>query len=181
MSDYVIVGAGSAGSALARRLVDAGRTVHVLEAGPADTDEAIHSPQGWPTLLAGPQDWAVTTIPQEHANGRQLFWPRGRVLGGSSSLNGMIYMRGHRGDYDGWAAQGCDGWGWADVRPLFLRSEDHLAGANEHHATGGPLPVSRIDAPHRPRRRSSTPPSPRGTSAPRTSTAKPCAGSASPR
>ncbi|WIV55449.1 GMC family oxidoreductase [Amycolatopsis nalaikhensis] len=147
-SDYVIVGAGSAGSALARRLLDAGRTVHVLEAGPADTDEAIHSPQGWPTLLAGPRDWTVMTVPQEHANGRSLFWPRGKVLGGSSSLNGMIYMRGHRTDYDGWAAQGCTGWGWDDVRPLFLRSEDHLAGADEHHATGGPLPVSRIETPH---------------------------------
>ncbi|MBN6040994.1 GMC family oxidoreductase [Amycolatopsis sp. 195334CR] len=147
-SDYVIVGAGSAGSALARRLVDAGRTVHVLEAGPADEAEAIHRPQGWPALLAGPQDWAVMTVPQEFANGRSLFWPRGKVLGGSSSLNGMIYMRGHRSDYDGWAAQGCTGWAWDDVLPLFLRSEDHLTGANAHHRTGGPLPVSPITSPH---------------------------------
>lgn len=147
-SDYVIVGAGSAGSALARRLVDAGKTVHVLEAGPADVAEEIHSPQGWPMLLAGPQDWAVMTVPQKHANNRSLFWPRGKVLGGSSSLNGMIYMRGHRSDYDGWAAQGCTGWAWDDVRPLFLRSEDHVAGANVHHGTGGPLPVSPIRRPH---------------------------------
>lgn len=147
-SDYVIVGAGSAGSTLARRLLDAGRTVHVLEAGPADVAEEIHSPQGWPLLLAGPQDWAVMTVPQKHANNRSLFWPRGKVLGGSSSLNGMIYMRGHAADYDGWAAQGCTGWGWDDVRPLFLRSEDHLTGANAHHATGGPLPVSPIANPH---------------------------------
>ena len=148
MTEYVIVGAGSAGSALARRLLDAGRTVHVIEAGPVDTADEIHSPQGWPLLLGSEQDWAVMTVPQEHADDRQLFWPRGKVLGGSSSLNGMIYMRGHRSDYDGWAAQGCEGWAWDDVRPLFLRSEDHLAGAGEHHATGGPLPVSPIASPH---------------------------------
>ena len=147
-SDYVIVGAGSAGSALARRLVDGGHSVHVLEAGQVDGAEAIHSPQGWPALLGGPHDWSVMTVPQEHANGRSLFWPRGKVLGGSSSLNGMIYMRGHHSDYDGWAAQGCTGWGWDDVRSLFLRSEDHLTGENEHHATGGPLAVSRIAEPH---------------------------------
>lgn len=146
--DYIIVGAGSAGSALTRRLLDAGKSVHVLEAGQADTAAEIHSPQGWPLLLGGDQDWAVMTVPQRHANDRQLFWPRGKVLGGSSSLNGMIYMRGHRADYDGWAAQGCDGWSWDEVRPLFLRSEDHLAGADDHHATGGLLPVSRIESPH---------------------------------
>ena len=87
-------------------------------------------------------------MPQKHANNRSLFWPRGKVLGGSSSLNRMIYMRGHASDYDGWAAQGCTGWGWDDVRPLFLRSEDHLTGANALHATGGPLPVSPITNPH---------------------------------
>ncbi len=88
------------------------------------------------------------TVPQKHANNRSLFWPRGKVLGGSSSLNRMIYMRGHASDYDGWAAQGCTGWGWDDVRPLFLRSEDHLTGANALYATGGPLPVSPITNPH---------------------------------
>lgn len=147
-TDYVIVGAGSAGSALARRLLDAGKSVHVLEAGPVDSAEEIHSPQGWPALLGSTQDWSVMTVPQPHADNRPLFWPRGKVLGGSSSMNGMIYMRGHRADYDGWAARGCDGWSWDDVRPLFLRSENHLPGANEHHATGGPLPVSPITVPH---------------------------------
>lgn len=147
-ADFVIVGAGSAGSALARRLLDAGRTVHVIEAGPVDTAPEIHSPQGWPQLLGSEQDWAVMTVPQAHADNRSLYWPRGKVLGGSSSLNAMIYMRGHRADYDGWAAQGCEGWSWEDVLPLFLRSENHLAGADEHHATGGPLPVSPVTDPH---------------------------------
>ena len=148
VSDYVVVGAGSAGSALTRRLLDAGKTVHVIEAGPVDSAGEIHSPQGWPLLLGSEQDWSVMTVPQAHADDRSLFWPRGKVLGGSSSLNGMIYMRGHRADYDGWAEQGCDGWSWDDVLPLFLRSEDHLAGADDHHSTGGPLPVSAIETPH---------------------------------
>lgn len=147
-TEYIVVGAGSAGSPIARRLIDAGHSVHVIEAGPVDTAPEIHSPQGWPALLGGEQDWSVMTVPQEHANGRQLFWPRGKVLGGSSSLNGMIYMRGHRSDYDGWAAAGCAGWSWDDVLPVFKKSEDHVAGADEHHATGGPLPVSPITKPH---------------------------------
>lgn len=121
VSDYVVVGAGSAGSALTRRLLDAGKTVHVIEAGPVDSADEIHSPQGWPLLLGSDQDWSVMTVPQTHADSRSLFWPRGKVLGGSSSLNGMIYMRGHQADYDGWAEQGCEGWSWNDVLPLFLR------------------------------------------------------------
>lgn len=147
-ADYIIVGAGSAGSALAGRLIEAGKSVHIIEAGPVDTSEEIHSPQGWPLLLGGDQDWSVMTTPQKHANDRSLFWPRGKVLGGSSSLNGMIYMRGHQADYDGWAEAGCEGWSWDDVLPIFKRSEDHLAGADDHHVTGGPLPVSPITTPH---------------------------------
>ncbi|KXP08755.1 GMC family oxidoreductase [Tsukamurella pseudospumae] len=141
-SDYVIIGAGSAGSALARRLVDAGHSVHVIEAGAADTDPNIHSPQGWPALLTGPNDWAVMTTEQRHAAGRELFWPRGKVLGGSSSLNGMIYIRGHRDDYDAWEAAGNEGWGWDTVLELFKRSEDHEDGASAWHGAGGPLHVS---------------------------------------
>ncbi|MGW8482854.1 GMC family oxidoreductase [Microbacterium sp. NPDC055903] len=143
-SDYIVVGAGSAGSVVARRLLDAGHSVHVIEAGPVDGDPNIHSPQGWPALLMSENDWAVMTVPQAHAADRPLYWPRGKTLGGSSSLNGMIYMRGHASDYDSWAAEGAEGWSWADVEPLFLRSEDHADGASAHHGTGGPLHVERI-------------------------------------
>ncbi|MDV6232345.1 MULTISPECIES: GMC family oxidoreductase [Rhodococcus] len=148
-TDYIVVGAGSAGSVIARRLLDAGHTVHVIEAGPVDTDPAIHSPQGWPTLLGGSQDWGLFTTPQKHANDRRIFWPRGRVLGGSSSLNGMIYVRGHSSDYDGWAsATGDAGWSWENVLPLFKRSESHELGSNEFHGGDGPLPVSIMGTPH---------------------------------
>lgn len=146
--DYVVVGAGSAGSVIARRLLDQGHSVHVLEAGPADDDPMIGSPQAWPGLLGSDLDWAVPTAPQKHANDRSIIWPRGKVLGGSSSINGMIYIRGHRSDYDSWAYNGCPGWDWDSVLPLFKRSEDHVDGASEWHGAGGPLPVSRIADPH---------------------------------
>jgi choline dehydrogenase len=149
MSDYVVVGAGSAGSVVVRRLLDAGHSVHLIEAGPVDADPAIHSPQGWPTLLGGPLDWGVFTTPQRYANHRTLFWPRGRVLGGSSSLNGMIYIRGHASDYDGWAqASGDRGWAWAEVLDRFKRSEAHELGASPYHGAEGLLPVSTIGTPH---------------------------------
>lgn len=147
-TDYVVVGAGSAGSVIVRRLLDAGHTVHVLEAGSTDTDPNIHSPQGWPALLTGANDWAVMTTPQKHANNRSLYWPRGRVLGGSSSLNGMIYIRGHKNDYDSWGANGAEGWSWDEVLPLFKKSEDHADGANDFHGKGGPLHVERIAGRH---------------------------------
>ncbi|MPY55752.1 GMC family oxidoreductase [Streptomyces spongiae] len=146
--DYLVVGAGSAGSVVVRRLLDRGHSVHVVEAGPADDDERVHSPQGWPLLFQSELDWAAMTVPQRHANDRTLFWPRGKVLGGSSSLNGMIYIRGHRGDYDAWAYSGCPGWDWDSVLPLFKRSEDHVDGESDWHGEGGPLPVSRITDPH---------------------------------
>jgi len=149
VTDYVVVGAGSAGSVVVRRLLDAGHTVHVIEAGPIDTEPAIQAIQGWPTLIGGPLDWALFTTPQRHANNRRIHWPRGKVLGGSSSLNGMIYIRGHADDYDSWAATSGDpGWSWANVLPLFKRSEAHEAGAGEYHGGDGPLPVSVIDDPH---------------------------------
>lgn len=149
VADYVVVGAGSAGSVVVRRLLEAGRSVHVIEAGPPDTDPAIHALQGWPTLLGGPQDWQIFTTPQRHANNRKLFWPRGKVLGGSSSLNGMIYMRGHASDYEGWAqVTGDPSWGWEKVLPLFKRSEAHELGGDQYHGAAGPLPVSTISNPH---------------------------------
>lgn len=143
-SDYIVVGAGSAGSAITRRLIDAGHSVHVIEAGPVDSDPNIHSPQGWPALLMSENDWAVMTVPQKHAGNRPQYWPRGKTLGGSSSLNGMIYMRGDGSDYDSWVDAGAAGWGWSDVLPLFKRSEDHADGATEYHGAGGPLHVERI-------------------------------------
>jgi choline dehydrogenase len=149
VSDYVVVGGGSAGSVVVRRLLDAGRSVHVIECGPADNDPAIHSMRGWPSLLGGPLDWGVFTTPQPRANDRRLFWPRGKVLGGSSSLNGMIYIRGHPSDYDRWAQETGDrGWRWERVLPLFKRSEAHELGANQYHGADGPLPVSTIVTPH---------------------------------
>jgi choline dehydrogenase len=149
VSDFVVVGAGSAGSVMVRRLLDAGHSVHLIESGPVNASPAIHSPQGWPALLGRSLDWGGFTTPQRHANDRRLFWPRARVLGGSTSLNGMIYFGGHASDYDGWA-QACDdsGWAWHNVLALFKRSEDHELGGTEDHGGGGPLPVSTIGAPH---------------------------------
>jgi choline dehydrogenase len=148
-ADYVVVGAGSAGSVIARRLLGAGHSVHVIEAGPKDTDPAIHSVQGWPGLLGGPLDWGVFTRPQRHADNRRLFWPRGKVLGGCSSLNGMIYIRGHASDFEGWAqATGDRRWGWDNVLRMFKHSEAHELGATEYHGASGLLPVSTIATPH---------------------------------
>ncbi|MEC3978208.1 GMC family oxidoreductase [Amycolatopsis sp. H20-H5] len=139
--DVIVVGAGSTGCVVARRLVDRGARVLLLEAGGRDTDEAIHDPRRFGELWFGERDWAYRTAPQEHALGRRLHWPRGRVLGGSSSLNAMIYTRGAAADYDHWAYLGNDGWSWDDVLPVFRAIEDFDAGASELHGTGGPLPV----------------------------------------
>jgi choline dehydrogenase len=147
-TDFIVVGAGASGSVIARRLLDRGYSVHVLEAGPADIHPDIHTSSGWPSLLHSAADWAFMTTPQRHANDRSLYWPRGKVLGGSSSLNGQIYIRGHCSDYDGWAQLGCAGWDFESVFGLFLRSEDHVDGASTWHGAGGPLPVERITQPN---------------------------------
>jgi choline dehydrogenase len=147
-TDFIVVGAGASGSVLARRLLDRGYSVHVLEAGAGDTNPDIHSSSGWPALLHSAEDWAYMTAPQRHANNRRLYWPRGKVLGGSSSLNGQIYIRGHRSDYDEWAQLGCTGWDFESVIGFFLRSEDHVDGASRWHGSGGPLPVERITRPN---------------------------------
>src|SRR5918992_4816006 len=143
MHDYVIVGAGSAGCVLAARLTeDANVKVLLLEAGPADDDELIHMPIGFGSLLKSEFDWDDGSEPEPLLNGRRIPLGRGRVLGGSSSINAMIYLRGNRVDFDGWAAMGLDGWGYDDVLPYFKRSEDNERLNDAYHAQGGPLGVS---------------------------------------
>jgi choline dehydrogenase len=146
--DHIVVGAGSAGCVIARRLVDAGRRVALVEAGGPDHNPAIHQPNRAWELWYSPEDWAYRTEPQRSSLKTSLFWPRGKVLGGSSALNGMIYIRGAKSDFDAWAYNGAPGWSYRDVLPYFKRSEDHEDGPSEYHGTGGPLPVTRIKEPN---------------------------------
>ncbi|MFD1046658.1 GMC family oxidoreductase N-terminal domain-containing protein [Kibdelosporangium lantanae] len=128
MYDYVIVGAGSAGCVLAARLSeDPDVTVCVIEAGPADTSQNIHVPVGSPQLFRSDVDWDYDTHLEPYCDGRRMYLPRGRVLGGSSSLNGMVYIRGSREHYDAWAQPG---WGFDDLLPYFKRAEDNERGRN---------------------------------------------------
>jgi len=140
LPDYVVVGAGSAGCALAARLTeDADVRVVVLEAGGPDSLEAIGIPAAWPTMWGTEVDWAYETTPQAGSAGQIHQWPRGKVIGGSSSLNGMVYIRGNPADFDAWAYDGCDGWDHASLLPLFKRMEDVPDGDPAFRGTGGPI------------------------------------------
>ncbi len=143
-ADYVIVGSGSAGSALAYRLGEAGHSVLVLEYGGSDWGPFIQMPAAlsYPMNMAR-YDWGFVTEPEPHLGGRRLACPRGKVLGGSSSINGMVYVRGHPRDFDTWAEMGADGWGWADVAPYFKRLENWHGGVSDWRGTDGPLHVTR--------------------------------------
>ncbi len=144
-ADYVIVGAGSAGCALAYRLAEAGRRVMLIEHGGSDAGPFIQMPGAlsYPMNM-GIYDWGFQTEPEPHLNGRVLATPRGKVIGGSSSINGMVYVRGHARDYDTWAEMGADGWGYADVLPYFKRMEHSHGGSGpEYRGAAGPLHITR--------------------------------------
>jgi choline dehydrogenase len=143
MFDYVVVGAGSAGCVLANRLsADPSCKVLLLEAGGEAESAAIAMPAAYMSLQDGATDWAYRTVPQQNLNGRRIFSPRGRVLGGSSAINYMLYLRGNPRDYDAWRAFGNQGWSHDDVLPLFRKSEDNRTFNDEYHGHGGPLTVS---------------------------------------
>ncbi len=142
MADYVIVGAGSAGCTLAARLSeDPAVSVTLIEAGGRDRNLNIKIPAAFANQFRTKLDWDFNTEPEPHCDGRSLYMPRGKGLGGSSSMNAMLYVRGHPLDYERWVREGAPGWGWEDVRPYFLKAEDNERGASEHHAVGGPLRV----------------------------------------
>lgn len=149
MYDYVIVGAGSAGCVLAGRLTeDPATSVLLIEAGPEDTAEEIRLPSAWPRLMRSGYDWAYLSEPEPGLDGLRRVLPAGRALGGGSSVNAMIYIRGNRLDFDEWAALGASGWGWDDVLPYFRRAEDNTRGADALHGVGGPLGVTDNASPH---------------------------------
>jgi choline dehydrogenase len=149
-ADFVVVGAGSAGCVMAARLSeDPATRVVLLEAGGQDDNRWIHIPLGFGKTFADPSvNWCYETEPDPGANGRRIFWPRGKVLGGSSSINGMVYIRGQHEDFDLWRQMGCTGWSATDVLPYFKRAEHQVRGADDWHGSGGPLVVSDVPDKH---------------------------------
>ena len=143
--DYIVVGAGSAGCPVANRLsADPKNRVLLLEAGPKDRNIWIHIPIGYYRTMTSSLSWGYNTEPDDGIAGRSLLWPRGKVLGGSSAINGLVYIRGQKEDYDHWRQFGNEGWGYDDVLPFFKKAENQERGADEHHGSGGPLQVSDI-------------------------------------
>jgi choline dehydrogenase len=142
--DFIVTGAGSAGCVIAARLSESGRhRVLLLEAGPPDRNPWIHIPLGFTKTYVDPRvNWKFETVPQPQLANRRLYLPRGKTLGGSSSINGMVYMRGHHADYDEWRQRGCEGWDWDSVLPYFKKAENQTNGGDEFHGVGGPLNVS---------------------------------------
>jgi choline dehydrogenase len=142
--DYIVTGAGSAGCVLAARLSESGRhRVLLLEAGGKDSNPWIHIPLGYVKTFVNPKvNWMFDSEPEPNLNNRVMYQPRGKVLGGTSSINGMIYMRGNHADYDEWRQRGCEGWDWDSVLPYFRKAEDNERGDSEFHGGGGPLRVS---------------------------------------
>ena len=142
--DFIVTGAGSAGCAIAGRLAESGQyRVLLLEAGPPDKNPWIHIPLGYAKTYVDPSvNWKFETEPQPQMQNRRLYLPRGKTLGGSSSINGMVYIRGHHGDYDEWRQRGCTGWDWDSVLPYFKKAENQARGADAYHGSGGPLHVN---------------------------------------
>ena len=147
--DFIVTGAGSAGCCVAARLSESGsHRVLLLEAGGEDRSVWIHLPSGYSRLVSNPRvNWMFESEPEPELEGRRMYQPRGKVLGGTSSINGMVYMRGNPADYDLWRQRGCTGWDWDNVLPYFKKAEDQERGPSDTHGVGGPLRVS--DQPER--------------------------------